>query len=169
LARPIRDFSVGGFGAWASFPKIAVSAKTFRERSYWDYRHSGIEHARCRRRSETIMMHRYSTAILSGALGLALAFGFIPRAESKNKTGAKITGQTMSATGCLTKDPKEKNEYLVTGADGKTWGLRSNTVKLTEHLNHKVTVTGKVTKGEHGNEAGDMEVSELKMISESCK
>ena len=115
------------------------------------------------------MMHKYSTAILTGALGFALAFGLTPRAESKDKAGAKITGQTMTATGCLTKEAKEKNEYLITGEDGKTWGLKSNTVKLSDHLNHKVTVTGKVTKGEHGNEAGDMNVSDLKMISETCK
>jgi hypothetical protein len=115
------------------------------------------------------MMHKYSIPILTGALGLTLAFGLTPRAESKDKAGAKITGQTITATGCLTKEAKEKNEYLITGEDGKTWGLKSNTVKLSEHLNHKVTITGKVTKGGHGNEAGDMNVSDLKMISESCK
>lgn len=115
------------------------------------------------------MTHKHSTAILTGALGFALAFGFTPRAESKDKAGAKITGQTITATGCLTKEAKEKNEYLITGEDGKTWGLKSNTVKLSDHLNHKVTITGKVTKGGHGNEAGDMNVSDLKMVSETCK
>src|SRR5947208_17028264 len=100
------------------------------------------------------MTHKYSTAIPTAGLGFALMFGLTPRAESKNKTGAKITGQTISATGCLTKEAKEKNEYLITGEDGKTWGLKSSTVKLNDHLNHKVTVTGKVTKGGHGNEAG---------------
>jgi hypothetical protein len=114
------------------------------------------------------MNHKHSTAILTGVFGLALAFGLPPRAESKDKV-AKITGQTITATGCLTKEPKEKNEYLITGEDGKTWGLKSNTVKLNDHLNHKVTVTGKVTKIEHGNEAGDMNVSDLKMVSDTCK
>ena len=112
------------------------------------------------------MMHKHSTIILSGICGLALAFG--PSAEAKDKA-TKITGQTVTATGCLTKEAKEKNEYLVTGEDGKTWGLKSTTIKLNDHLNHKVTVTGKVTKGEHGNEAGDMNVSELKMVSDTCK
>ena len=112
------------------------------------------------------MTHKYT--ILTGLCGLALTFGPTPSADAKEKA-AKITGQTMSATGCLTKEPKEKNEYMITGDDGKTWGLKSNTLKLADHLNHKVTVTGKVTKGEHGNEAGDMNVSDVKMISENCK
>jgi len=114
------------------------------------------------------MMRNLTTTMLAGVVGLALAFGSPPSAKGKDKA-AKITGQTLSATGCLTKDAKEKNEYLITGEDGKTWGLKSNTVKLNDHLNHKVTVTGKVTKGEHGNEAGDMTVSDVKMISDSCK
>ena len=106
--------------------------------------------------------------MVTGSVLLGLTCGLAPRAYSKNK-GAKMTGQTITATGCLTQEPKEKNEYLITGEDGKTWGLKSNTVKLSDHLNHKVTITGKVTKGGHGNEAGDMNVSDLKMVSESCK
>ena len=90
------------------------------------------------------MKHKSATAILTGALGFALAFGLTPCAESKNKPSAKITGQTITATGCLTKEAKEKNE-------------------------NKVTVTGKVTKGVHGNEAGDMNVRDLKMVSDTCK
>ena len=115
------------------------------------------------------MMHKSTTTILTGVLGFALAFGLTPRAESKNKAGAKITGQTVTATGCLTKEAKEKNEFLIAGEDGKTWGLKSNTVKLNDHLNHKVNVTGKVTKGGHGNEAGDVTVSDLKMVSQTCR
>ena len=63
------------------------------------------------------MLHKYSTAILTGALGLTMAFGIPSRAEEKD--GAKITGQTVSATGCLTKDTKEKNEYVITDAEGR--------------------------------------------------
>src|SRR3954469_23771495 len=124
---------------------------------------SGNERACKRSRRSRTMMHNHTTLLLTGVCGLALAF-CSPRAEAKDKA-AKIAGQTMSATGCLTKEAKEKNEYMITGEDGKTWGLKSNTLKLNDHLNHKVTVTGKVTKGEHGNEAGDMNVNELKMVS----
>jgi hypothetical protein len=75
----------------------------------------------------------------------------------------------MTVTGCLTKDAKEKDEYVIRGEDGKTWGLKSTSVKLADHLNHKITVTGKVTKEGHENEAGDLNVSDLKMVSESCQ
>jgi hypothetical protein len=114
------------------------------------------------------MMNKLSGAIVTGSIALGLTCGLAPHAYSKDKA-AKITGQTITATGCLTQDPKEKNEYLITGEDGKTWGLKSNAVKLSEHLNHKVTVTGKVTKGGHESEAGDVNVSDLKMVSTTCK
>jgi len=107
----------------------------------------------------------YKHAILTGLCGLALTFGPPPaRADDK-----PAKGQTITATGCLTKDTKEKDEFMITGEDGKTWGLKSDTVKLNAHLNHKVTVTGKVTEGEHGKEAGDLNVSNLKMVSDNCK
>src|ERR1043166_3163956 len=63
--------------------------------------------------------------------------------------GTVTVGQEVTATGCLTKQAKEKSEFLITGEDGRTWGLKSSSVKLADHLNHKVTVTGKVTKAEH--------------------
>src|SRR5438105_4903255 len=111
------------------------------------------------------MMHKLSIVMLTGIASLVLVSGSA-QADPKGKTGAKITGQTMTVTGCLTQDAKEKNEYMIAGEDGKTWGLKSHTVKLGEHLNHKITVTGKVTKGGHETEAGDMNVTNLKMVSE---
>jgi len=115
------------------------------------------------------MKYKCSSLIVTGAIGLTLTFGLTPRAYSQEKASTSVKGQTVTATGCVTQDPKEKNEYMITGEDGKTWGLKSNTVKLSQHLNHKVTVTGKVTKGGHESEAGDVNVSELKMVSDTCK
>ena len=115
------------------------------------------------------MTHKFSNAFATGALGIALTCGLAPHADSQDKAGANMKGQTVTATGCLTQDPKEKNEYMITSEDGKTWGLKSNTVKLSQHLNHKVTITGKVTKGGHESEAGDVSVSDLKMVSDTCK
>jgi len=84
--------------------------------------------------------------------------------------GQVTVGQEMTVTGCLTKEAKEKNEFLISGEDGRTWGLKSTSVKLADHLNHKVTVTGKVTKKEHeGKEAGDLKVSNLQMVSQTCQ
>ena len=67
--------------------------------------------------------HGIQIVIRMAQPAFALAFGLAPRAESKDKGRAKITGQTITATGCLTKEAKEKNEYLITGEDGKTRGV----------------------------------------------
>src|SRR2546421_6598694 len=87
------------------------------------------------------------------------------------------SGKT-SVTGCLQKGD-EAGEYSLTGEDGKTYGLRSKAVKLSEHLGHKVTVTGSLRpesaekeKGEAAEhekkempEAGDIRAMSLKMVS----
>ena len=113
-------------------------------------------------------MHKLTSGLLSGALAIPLMCGLTAGIEAKSKN-PKSNAQNMTVTGCLTQDANEKNEYLVKGEDGKTWGLKSQRIKLNQHLNHKVTVTGKVTKGAHESEAGDMNVSTLKMVSDSCK
>jgi len=77
----------------------------------------------------------------------------------------------------------EAGEYSITGQDGKMYGLRSTSVNLSKHLGHTVTVTGTMkpeseeneAKGHARNEkkeakeAGDIRVTSLKMISETCQ
>ena len=119
------------------------------------------------------MMHKFPSVLLAGMLGLALTCGLAQAQKSSASRGSsnreKITGQIMTVTGCLQKEEKEKNEYLITGEDGRTWGLKSSSVKLGSHLNHKVTVTGKVTKEGHEKEAGDLNVTNLTMVSQTCQ
>jgi hypothetical protein len=95
---------------------------------------------------------------------------------------AKSAGGKTTVTGCLQKGD-EADEFSITGEDGKTYGLRSSTVDLSKHLGHKVTVTGtlvaesyekeKDETEEHEKkqaiEAGDIRVTSLKMVSDSCK
>jgi hypothetical protein len=94
----------------------------------------------------------------------------------------KSTSQTK-VTGCLQKGD-EPDEYSITD-NGKTYGLRSSKIDLSKHLGHMVSVTGtlkpesaeseasekneKSEKHEAGKEAGDIQVTNLKMIKESCK
>jgi hypothetical protein len=95
----------------------------------------------------------------------------------------KAAGGKTSVTGCLQKGD-EPGEYSITGEDGKLYGLRSKTVNLSQHLGHKVTVTGTLKpesaekeKGESAEknekkeaaEAGDIRVTDLKMVSEQCQ
>jgi len=100
-------------------------------------------------------------------------------------TTAKPMHAKTRVTGCLQKGDAA-DEFAITGKDGKTWELRSKTVKLAEHVGHTVTVTGvrhhetkaeeakeekaegKESKEAEAKEAGDLRVTGLKMVSESC-
>jgi hypothetical protein len=115
--------------------------------------------------------------------------------DTTNQDNTKATAQenqehkpsmpTKSVTGCLQKGD-EQGEFSITGADGKTWGLRSKNVKLEQHVGHQVTVTGSahheskaeekseekkeghVEKASGKEEYGDLSVSDLKMVSDTC-
>lgn len=85
--------------------------------------------------------------------------------------------KALTVTGCLQKGD-EANEFAITGTDGKNYELVSSSVKLSEHVGHKVSVTGTAIgekneadeKREQGEGwSGKLKVSSLKMVSESCK
>ena len=97
---------------------------------------------------------------------------------AREKQARELATQTKTITGCLQKG-YEPDEFSITGEDGKVWGLRSSAVKLDGHLGQKVTVSGLIshqskagetkTEGEPGNEeSGDLRVSSLTMVSETC-
>jgi hypothetical protein len=89
--------------------------------------------------------------------------------------------KTKAVTGCLQKGD-QADLFSITGEDGKSWDLRSATVKLDEHVGHKVTVAGSPTReakaeekreGQVENAArkeglGELRVTALKMVSPSC-
>ncbi len=103
----------------------------------------------------------------------------------QEKQDKKPVTHTKTVSGCLQKGD-EPGEFSITGADGKTWGLRSSTVKLEQHVGHQVTVTGSAHReskahekaeerkeGQMKNAAGkeefgDLQVTNLKMVSETC-
>jgi hypothetical protein len=104
-------------------------------------------------------------------------------AATEKKADKAPHAQTV--TGCLMKGDAS-GEFALTGEDGKTWGLRSTSVKLDQHIGHKVTVSGSTThesaktekaeekkEGQVENAASkaeyaDLEVTTLKMVSDSC-
>jgi len=112
------------------------------------------------------------------AFALALSAYVTPTASAQEK----MAGGKTTVTGCLQKGD-EPGEYSITGEDGKTYGLRSKAVNLSQHLGHKVTITGTLRpesaekeKGEaeehekkEAAEAGDIRVTSLKMVSDTCK
>ena len=117
---------------------------------------------------------------LFALLFFVFAFGtyFRPRSSAQEKSA----GGKTTVTGCLQKGD-EAGEYSITGEDGKTYELRSKTVKLSQHLGHRVTITGTLKaesaekeKGEaeehekkEAAEAGDIRVTDLKMVSDKCQ
>ena len=87
-------------------------------------------------------------------------------------------------TGCLQKGD-EAGEFSITGEDGKTLGLKSSTVKLEEHLGHKINVAGTgsgeskadaakekkegaVEKAAEKEEYRDLHVTSPTMVSDRC-
>jgi hypothetical protein len=94
--------------------------------------------------------------------------------------------KVRTVSGCLQK-ADGANEYKLTTAKGGTWEIKSDAVKLGEHVGHTVRVTGVVSNaaihgakedakdeakehgvGENSTEHGHMTVTGLKMVSESC-
>jgi hypothetical protein len=122
---------------------------------------------------------RNAILILAACLAFTI-FALMASAQQGEKKGG---GKTV--TGCLQKGD-EADEFSLTGDDGKMYDLRSSAVKLSDHVGHKITVTGSFKpegykkdedeakenneKKENGKkEAGDIRVAKLKMVSESCK
>jgi hypothetical protein len=52
--------------------------------------------------------------------------------------------KVRTLSGCLQKGD-DVNEYKLTTAKGGTWEIKSDAVKLGEHVGHTVTVTGVVS------------------------
>ena len=123
-------------------------------------------------------MNRLALFFILAAVSFVLCLYVTPAGFAQ----AKSAGPKTTVTGCLQKSD-EPDEFSITGEDGKTYGLRSSTVDLSKHLGHKVTVTGSLKaelyekeKGEREEhekkeaaEAGDIRVTNLKMVSDSCK
>src|SRR6266576_3529266 len=120
-------------------------------------------------------MNKIRLLVLAGSLAFGLYATPVGFAQAKGVGGKTVTG-------CLQKGD-EADEFSITGQDGKTYGLRSSAVDLSKHLCHKVTVSGTLKaesyekeKGEREEnekkeavEAGDIRVTNLKMVSDTCK
>ena len=107
-------------------------------------------------------------------------------AQDTSSSG-KAKSDTRTITGCLTRGDNAK-EFKLTGDDGSTWEVRSSSVSLADHVGHKVEATGVVKNAmahnmkedtkdmasdahmkKDNNEHGHMTITDLKMVSESCK
>ena len=113
---------------------------------------------------------------------VAGGLAFAPMLALQAAPSQDKSDDVRNVTGCLSKGDSAR-EFKVTGEDGSTWEVTSATVKLSPHLGHTVTVTGKVWHPDmHGakekaketvdadsKEHGHLKVTKLEMVSESCK
>ena|ERR1700730_6496167 len=121
---------------------------------------------------------------ITGALVLILFSGSVLIVSAQTKTTHK---KVRTVTGCLQKTD-DANEYKLTTAGGATWEVKSDSVKLADHVGHTVTLTGAVSHPdmhgakedvkaeakEHGvatnsTEKGSLTATSMKMVSDSCK
>jgi hypothetical protein len=115
------------------------------------------------------------------ATGLA-ALIFICGASMANAQDSdKSHAKSRSITGCL-QNGDNSNEYKLIAKDGGRWDLKSDSVNMSEHVGHSVKVTGVVSNSTAHNmkedmkkgvdkdskETGDMTVTNLTMVSNSC-
>jgi len=115
--------------------------------------------------------------IFASTAGLATA-------QDTTKTTHK---KTRTLSGCLQK-AEDANEYNLTTAKGGTWEIKSDSVKLGDHVGHTVRITGVVSNAamhgvkedakdaakEHGmgknsTEHGHLTATNLTMVSDTCK
>src|SRR6516225_3545204 len=137
-------------------------------------------------------MKRLMFACLAFTLLTALTAAAAHRQDTGTKPNAqadqakKSAQPTKTVVGCLQKGD-EPGEFAIRGEDGMVWELKSTTVKLEEHIGHKVSVTGPakeeakeeakdkqrekregdVEPASKHEEYGDIRVTSLKMISDT--
>ena len=124
--------------------------------------------------------------IVTGLIALFIFAGAAALATAQDTT--KTTHKkTRTLTGCLQKG-EDSNEYKFIAKNGGTWEIKSDNVKLDEHVGHTVKISGVVsnamahgmkedTKEEmkehgmnkHAKESGHMTVTNLTMVSETCQ
>jgi len=124
--------------------------------------------------------------IAVGVIALSMFVGAAGQATAQDTT--KTTHKkARTLTGCLQKG-EDGNEYNFTAKGGGTWEIKSDSVKLDEHVGHTVKITGVVsnatahgmkedTKAEmkehdmdkHATEHGHMTVTDLTMVSDTCE
>jgi uncharacterized protein (DUF1684 family) len=130
-----------------------------------------------------LMFVSFAFALFASAVSLAQNAVKQDNAQAypEAKQEQKAADKTKTVTGCLQKGD-QPGETMLTAADGKSWELHSDSVKLEQHIGHQVTVTGtasRETKAEEKKEGqmekaagkeeyGDLQVTDLKMVNETC-
>ena len=121
--------------------------------------------------------------IVTGIIALFMFASAAGLATAQDTTHEK----TRTLTGCLQKG-EDADEYNFTAKDGGTWEIKSDTIKLDEHVGHMVKIIGVVANAtahgmkedakqemkehgmdKHATEHGHMTVTDLTMVSDTCE
>jgi hypothetical protein len=106
---------------------------------------------------------------------------------SQDNDNSKSKADIRTINGCLSQGDSAK-EFMLTADDGSTWEVRSSVVSLEKHVGHSVSATGVVSNAtahnlkedakdaahdagmkKNNSEHGHMKITDLQMVSESCK
>lgn len=130
------------------------------------------------------MTNKWSRLLLCVVFaGLMSAWAFAQDADADSNS----KGSVRSITGCLSKSGGG-DEYLLTANDGSTWEIHANSsVDLASHVGHTIEAKGVVKHNKmhnmkedakdaakdsgmtkSANEHGHLEVTNVKMVGESC-
>ncbi len=125
------------------------------------------------------MSKRVVYVLLVVALVIGLLSWYLVAQQDKDEQA----GKNVTVTGCLAKGDSP-NEFYLAGDNGKKYEVRSDTVQLSEHVGHKVKLTGTTAKESARDEdedekaerneraehnAANLQVSKVEHLSETCK
>jgi len=110
----------------------------------------------------------------TGLLALAFALGSTAAlaATATSHQAKERSSATVTVAGCL-HNGTTTDVFVLTAKDGKGWDVSSKTVDISKHVGHTVSVTGTpvttaTTDGSAASATTRLDVSDLKMVSESC-
>jgi hypothetical protein len=109
----------------------------------------------------------------TGLLALAFVLGSAALAATATSHQAKErSSAVVTVAGCL-QNGTTTGVFLLTAKDGKGWDVSSKTVDIAKHVGHTVSLTGTPvttasTDGSAASAKTQLDVSDLKMVSETC-
>jgi hypothetical protein len=114
---------------------------------------------------------------------ISLSWTFAQGQNAKSDSKADV----RTIMGCLSQGDNAK-EFLLTADDGSTWEVRSSRIALADHVGHTIGATGVVSNAKMHNlkedakeaahdsgvkkstsEHGHMKITDVQMVSDSCK
>jgi ABC-type sugar transport system substrate-binding protein len=109
----------------------------------------------------------------TGLLALAFALGSTALAATATSHQAKErSSAVVTVAGCL-HNGTTTDVFVLTAKDGKAWDITSKNVDIAKHVGHTVSLTGTPvttasTDGSAASATTRLDVSDLKMVSETC-